>query len=165
MDRNMNNYYDMNSSDGRDNRNAQPWQMQAQAEQAGQIQQLQMAGSMQQAAMARRPTNSDLGSPPAQQPRYLHTRPGEPIGFMQQIGGAPAPHWAQAYQMPTTECPPTMYEALGMPASNYSRHPSPYNQSSAYSEVREQHSMRMLHVRMERSTHTLDFRLAIVMIA
>mmetsp|Transcript_2903 Transcript_2903/g.6177 ORF Transcript_2903/g.6177 Transcript_2903/m.6177 type:complete len:166 (-) Transcript_2903:7-504(-) len=165
MDQNMYNYHGMNSRGGHGDRYAEQMQMQAQAEHTGQAQQLQMAGSTQQAAMARRPTNSDLGLPPAQQPRYQHTRPGEPVGFMQPIHGAPTPHWAQAYQMPTTDGAPTMYEALGMPAANYSRHPSPYNQSSAYSEVRVQHSMSIMHVRKERSTYTLDFRLALVMIA
>ncbi len=165
MDQNMYNYNGMNSRGGHDDRNAQQRQMQAQAEQAGQIQQLQMAGTMQRAAMARRPTTSDLGSPPAQQPRYQHTRPDVPVGFMQPIGVAPTPNWAQAYQMPPADGVPTMYEALGMPAANYSRHPSPYNQSSAHSEVRVQHPMRMLHVRKERSAYTLGFRLALVMIA
>ena len=165
MDQNMNNDYDMNFREGRNDSGAQQWQMQAQAELAGQTQQLQVAGAAQREAMARRPTNSDLGSPPAQQPRYQHTRPAEPAGFMQPIGGAPTPNWAQAYQMPPAGGVTTMYEALGMPAANYSRHPSPYHQSSARSEVRVQHSMRMLHVRKERSTYTLDFRLALVMIA
>ena len=101
----------------------------------------------------------------AQQPRHQHVRPGEHMGFMQPIGGAPAPNWAQAYQMPPAGGATSMYEALGMPAANYSRHPSPFNQSSAYSEVNVQNSMHMLHVRKERSTHILHFRLALVMIA
>ena len=156
---------DMNLRYDTGDRGAQQLQMQAQAELAGRTQQFHMAGAAQREAMARRPTTSDIGSPPAQQPRHQHVRPGEHMGFMQPIGGAPAPNWAQAYQMPPAGGATSMYEALGMPAANYSRHPSPFNQSSAYSEVNVQNSMHMLHVRKERSTYTLGFRLALVMIA
>ena len=161
----MNNFHGTNSRGRRDDRGAQQWQRQAQAEQFGQTQQFQMAGTAQRDAMARRPTVSDLGLPPAQQPRYQHTRPGETIGFMQPIGGAPPPPWAQAYHMPPAGGFPSMLEALRQPAAEYSRHPSPYQQLSAYSEVREQYFMHMLHERRERSTHTQDFRPASMMIA
>ena len=162
----MNNFYGTNFRGGRNDRGAQQWQSQAQVEQFGQSQQFQMAGAAQRDAMARRPTASDIGSPPAQQPRYQNTRPGETIGFLQPIGGAPAPPWAQAYQMPPAGGFLSTLEALGQPAAEYSWHPSPYLQSSAYSEVREpQHFMRMLHERRERSTHTQDFWLASMMIA
>ena len=128
MDLNVDNYYGMNSCDGLDDRGAQQRQRQAQAEQAGQAQQFQMAGAAQHEAMAGRPMASDIGSSPAQQPRYQHTRPGEQMGFMQQICGAPTPNWAQAYRMPPAGGATTMYEALGMPAANYSRHLSPFHQ-------------------------------------
>lgn len=87
----------MNSRNGRNNRGAQQWQEQAQAQQFGQAQQFQMADTAQRDAMARRPIASDVGSPPAQQPHYQNTRPGETIGFVQPIGGVPTPPWAQAY--------------------------------------------------------------------
>ena len=162
----MNNYYGTNLRGDRNDRSAQQWQRQAQAEQFGQAQQFQMAGAAQRDAMTRRPTASDVGSPPAQQPRYQNTQPGETIGFVQPLGGVPTPPWALAYQMPPAGGFSSMLEALGQPAAEYSRHPSPYQQPSAYSEVREpQHFMRMLHGRRDRSTHTQDFWPASMMIA
>ena len=89
MDRNVNNYYGMNSCGGLDDRGAQQWPRQAQAEQAGQAQQLQMAGAAQHEAMAGRPMALDIGSSPAQQPRYQHTRPGEAICFIQSQPPSP----------------------------------------------------------------------------
>ena len=125
-----------------------------------------MAGTAQRDTMARRPTALDIGSPPAQQPRYQNTRPGETIGFVQPICGVLTPPWALAYQTSPAGGFPSMLAALEQPAAEYSRHPSPYQQSSAYSEVREpQHFMSMLHERRERSTHTQDFWLASMMIA
>ena len=56
-------------------------------------------------------------------------------------------------------------EALGQPAADFSRHTSSYQQLLAYSGSSEQHSMHMLHVRIERITHILHFRLALMMIA
>ena len=165
MDRNVDNYYVMNSCGGLDDRGAQQWQRQAQAEQAGQVQQFQMAGAAQLEAMAGRPMASDYGSSPAQQPRYQHTRPGEAIGFIQSIGGAPPPFWAEAYQMLPAGGFPSMIKALGQPAADFSRHTSSNQQFSAYSRSSEQHFLRMLHVRRERSTYTQDFRLASMMIA
>jgi hypothetical protein len=165
MDRNVDNYYGMNSCDGLDDRGAQQRQRQAQAEQAGQAQQFQMAGAAQLEVMAGRSMASDYGSSPVQQPSYQHTRLGKAIGFIQSCGGAPVPFWAEAYQMPPAGGFSSTIEALGQPAAEFFRHISFYQQLLAYSGSSEQHSMRMLHVRRECSTYTQDFRLALVMIA
>ena len=44
-----------------------------------------MVDAAQSDMMASQPMLFDVNSPPAQQPRYQHAQPGEPIGFAQSI--------------------------------------------------------------------------------
>ena len=125
-----------------------------------------MVDAAQSDMMASQPMLFDVNSPPAQQPRYQHAQPGEPIGFAQSIVGVPTPQWDQVYQMPQMAGFQPMQAALGQPAVEYSRHPSPFQQLLDYSVVREaQQSASMLHERRERNLHIQDFWLAHVMIA